>query len=110
MEAKHIALSEGIKEALCLKGMITELRIWQEQKMIRCDNQSAIHLTKHQVYHERSKYIDIILHFVRVIVSTREVHVQKIDTKDNPSDMMTKVLSQSKFTHCMNLVKEIRCE
>ena len=33
-----------------------------------CDNQSAIHLTKNQQYHDRTKPIDVKLHFVRDII------------------------------------------
>ncbi|MCI03809.1 retrovirus-related pol polyprotein from transposon tnt 1-94, partial [Trifolium medium] len=60
----HIALVEEVKEAIWLKGMIGEMRISQGRVKIHCDSQSVIHLTNHQVYHERTKHIDIRLHFV----------------------------------------------
>lgn len=82
-EAEYIALFEGIKEALWLKGMVSELGILQRKVIVHCDNQSAIQLSKKQVYHERSKHIDVRLHFVKDIISKDEVQVEKIDTKDN---------------------------
>ena len=33
-----------------------------------CDIQSAIHLTKNQVYHARMKHIDVRYHFVQEII------------------------------------------
>ncbi|XP_073046238.1 secreted RxLR effector protein 161-like [Primulina eburnea] len=48
-ESEYIALTEGIKEALWLKGMVLELGIPQDKVEVYCDNQSAIHLSKHQV-------------------------------------------------------------
>lgn len=50
-EAEFIAITEGIKKAIWLKGLIAELRVKQEQVIVHCDNQSAIHLSKHQVFH-----------------------------------------------------------
>ncbi|XP_075486210.1 secreted RxLR effector protein 161-like [Primulina tabacum] len=106
-QSEYLALSEGIKEALWLKGMVSELGVKQDKVVVHCDNQSAIHLSKHQVYHERSTHINVRLHFVKDIISKRDVQVENIDTKDNPVDMMTKSLPQSKFVHCMNLVKAL---
>ena len=71
---------------------------------MHCDNQSALHLAKNQVYHERSKHIDIRLHFVRDVIESKIVGVEKVSTEDNPFDMMTKSLPRSKFRHCLNLI------
>ncbi len=68
-----------------------------------CDSQSAIHLTKNQMYHERTKHIDVRYHFIRDIVSQGIVVVQKVSTHDNPADMMTKGVTVSKFRHCLDL-------
>lgn len=42
-----------------------ELGIIQEYVNMNCDSQSVIHLLNHPVYHERTKYSDICLHFIR---------------------------------------------
>lgn len=69
----------------------------QESVTVHCDSQSAIYLSKHQVFHERSKHIDVKLHFVRDITAKKEVKMEKISTVDNSADAMTKVLPQAKF-------------
>ena len=45
-EAEFIAVTEVVKEAMWLKGLLNEL--WLDQKTVQvfCDNQSAIHLIK----------------------------------------------------------------
>ena len=68
------------------------------------DSQSAIHLTKNQMYHERTKHIDVRYHFVRDVVLQGTVTVQKISTTENPADMLTKSIPSEKFRHCLNLV------
>ena len=104
-EAEYIALTEAIKEALWLKGIARELKLQEQIITVHCDNQSAIHLSKNQVYHERTKHVDIKLHFIREIISEGGVHVEKIATEENPSDMITKVLPSSKFYYCLDLIQ-----
>lgn len=103
-QAEYIALAEGVKEALWLKGMIGELGVSQGSVTVHCDSQSAIHLSKHQVYHERSKHIDVRLHFIRDVVDAQEVLVEKIATEENPADVFTKSLPHAKFKHCLDLM------
>ncbi|PON41342.1 hypothetical protein PanWU01x14_290110 [Parasponia andersonii] len=43
-EAEYISITEAIKEALWLKGIIGELGIHQSDVAVHCDNQSTIHL------------------------------------------------------------------
>lgn len=64
---------------------------------MHCDSQSAICLSKNQTYHERTKHIDIKLHFIRLEVSKATVKLQKIHTNDNVADILTKVVPGAKF-------------
>ena len=69
-----------------------------------CDSQRAIHLAKNQVYHVRTKHIDVRYYFVPEIIEEGGVLVQKIKTDDNPADMLTKVVTTIKFNHCLDLI------
>ncbi|XP_057771095.1 secreted RxLR effector protein 161-like [Salvia miltiorrhiza] len=100
----------AVKESLWLKGMLVELEIVQDAVEIRCDNQSALHLVKHQVFHERSKHIDIRHHFVRDVVERGDVKMVKVSTDDNATDMLTKALPNSKFKYCLELVNVLHFE
>ena len=62
--------------------------------MVFCNNQSAILLVKNQTYYARTKHVDVKYHYVREIIERGVVLLRKIDTKDNPSDMLTKVVSE----------------
>jgi hypothetical protein len=52
---------------------------------------------------ERTKQIDIHYHFVRDIIDQGLVNVCKIDTHENPADMMTKSITIVKFELCSSL-------
>jgi len=93
-----------VKEAIWLRGLVRDLGLIQDVTIVFCDNQSAIHLTKNQMYHERTKFIDVRRHFVWDIVADGKVVVKKIGTTHNPADMLTKSIPTSKFKHCLDLV------
>lgn len=98
-QAEYIAFVEGVKDAIWLKGMIGELGITQEYVKIHCDSQSAIHLANHQVYHERTKHIDIRLHFIRDMIESKEIVVEKMASEENPADVFTKLKKHARATH-----------
>ncbi|KAL5865755.1 hypothetical protein ACOSQ3_003269 [Xanthoceras sorbifolium] len=103
-EAEYMAVTEAVKEAIWLQGLLEDLGIGQKHFKVYCDNQSAIHLAKNQVYHARTKHIDVRYHFVREIIEEGGVQIQKIHTAENPADMMTKVVTAIKFKHCLSLI------
>ena len=103
-EAEYIVVIEALKEAMWLWRLVEELGIILEHVKVFCDSQNALHLTKHQVYHERTKHIDVKLHFIHDIVSGEVINMKKIFTKDNLEDMLTKALPMNKLKHCLDLV------
>ncbi|KAL3641556.1 hypothetical protein CASFOL_012371 [Castilleja foliolosa] len=104
-EAEFIAATEAVKEAMWFKGVIKELLNRNDVITVYCDNQSALHLSKNPMFHERSKHIDVRLHFIRDVIERKEVHMEKVGTEDNPADMLTKVLPMSKFRYCLELIQ-----
>ena len=103
-EAEYMAITEAVKEAIWLQGLLDDLGVGQKQIIVFCDSQSAIHLAKNQVYHARTRHIDVRYHFVREIIEEGGVLVQKIKTDDNLADMLTKVVTPIKFNHCLDLI------
>ncbi|KAG8480843.1 hypothetical protein CXB51_025300 [Gossypium anomalum] len=88
-EAEYMAITEACKEAIWLKGLFSELNEDLQISTVFCDSQSAIFLTKDQMFHERTKHIDVRYHFVRDIIARGDIVVSKISTHENPADMMT---------------------
>jgi hypothetical protein len=82
-EAEYMAATEAVKEAIWLRGLVSDLGLKQDETVVFCDSQSSIHLTKNQMYHERTKHIDVRYH---------------------PANMLTKPLSILKFKHCLDLI------
>lgn len=105
-EAEYMALTEAAKEGIWLKGLVSDLGLYHDQAIVYCDSLSAICLAKDQVHHERTKHIDVRYHFLR---NEKRIKVMKVGTADNPADMFTKPVSQSKFQHCLDLLNITSC-
>jgi hypothetical protein len=99
-----MAICEACKELIWLKGFYTELSGIESCISLHCDSQSAIYLTKDQMFHKRTKHIDIKYHFVRDVIEEGKLKVCKISTHDNPADMMTKHVPIAKFKLCSSFV------
>ncbi|GJW07711.1 retrotransposon protein, putative, ty1-copia subclass [Tanacetum coccineum] len=70
-EAKYMALTEAVKESIWLKGLLIELGVNLRSVVVNCDNQSAIHLSRNAMFHERTKHINVRYHFIREIVESK---------------------------------------
>ncbi|KAE8686874.1 cytochrome P450 71A9-like [Hibiscus syriacus] len=103
------AAAEAVKEALWLTGLVKELGVQQGGVQLLCDNQSAIHLAKNQVYRARTKHIDVRFHKIRELVASGEVLFQKVHTDENDADMFTKPVTTDKFKHCLDLLNVSSC-
>ena len=44
-------------------------------------------------------------HYVIEVIEGSDVLLKKIDIKDNPSDMLTKVIFRVKFQYCLKLIQ-----
>uniref|UniRef100_A0A803PN72 Retroviral polymerase SH3-like domain-containing protein n=1 Tax=Cannabis sativa TaxID=3483 RepID=A0A803PN72_CANSA len=97
IEAEYMVAIEVIKKVIWLKGFAKEVGFKTAYITVFCHNQSALHLMKNPMFHERLKHIDIKMHFIRDVISSQEVQVQKIHTNHNPTDMFTKTVTQVKF-------------
>ena len=95
-----MAIAEACKESVWLKGLFAELCGDYSCITLFCDSQSAIYLTKDQMFHERTKHIYIKYHYVRDVIAQGKLKVSKVSTHDNPADMLTKSVPVAKFELC----------
>lgn len=106
-EAEYIAASDAVKEGIWLKNLLDEIGFSGNDATVYSDSQSAIHLSRNPVFHDRTKHIDVKFHFIRDIIEKEIIKIEKISTKCNPADMGTKILPLYKFKDCLNLLNII---
>lgn len=98
-----MAISEATKEAMYLRGLLKDTSKSCEKIMIFNDSQGAQSLIKSKnVYHSRTKHIDLRHHFVRERCEAGDIALYYIPPNDMPADMLTKSLSSKKLLHCQD--------
>eukprot|EP00253_Pinus_taeda_P027048 PITA_27048 len=98
-EAEYRGAVEASKEALWLRQILSEFGFEQQHPTtLWCDNQSAIQLCKDPVQHQRSKHIELHMHFIRKLIHDHVLEVQYCSKDDQVADIFTKALTEAKFT------------
>ncbi|KAM1794483.1 hypothetical protein ACFX11_034955 [Malus domestica] len=105
-EAKYRAISSTSAELDWIKQLFAFLHIPVTiPHILFCDNLSAIALSFNHVQHQKTKHIEIDVHFVRERVAKKQLTVQFVSSQEQFADILTKGLSGPLFrTHCINLM------
>lgn len=97
VESEYIALSESVAELLWLKKLLVSLDFEISRPIIFEDNLNCINLAKDtQNSSKRIKHIDVKYHFVKDVISRREVQLKFVLGESQVADIFTK--SSDRFT------------
>ena len=98
-EAEYRAIANAIAEASWLRQLLSELHSpLRRATLVYCDNISAVYMTSNPVQHQRTKHIEIDLHFVRERVAVGDLRVLHDPTSSQYADIFTKGLPSYVFT------------
>lgn len=96
-ESEYGALTRAGQEAVSDRATLSDLQEAQEKPTtIHCNNQSAIALTWIDRFHARNRHIDVAYHYIRHLVSSKQVEVSYVPTEDNLADQLTKGLGKER--------------
>jgi hypothetical protein len=96
-EAEYRAVANAVAEASWLRQLLLELHApLRRATMVFCDNISAV--SSNPVQHQRTKHIEIDLHFVRDQVALGQIKVLHVPTSSQYADIFTKGLPSTVFT------------
>ena len=80
-----------------MKQQLSDYGIILDHILIKCDNTSAINISKNPVLHSRTKHIEIRHHFIRDHVLKGDCVLEFVDTKNQLADIFTKPLNKDSF-------------
>ncbi|KAL4310065.1 hypothetical protein GQ457_01G025390 [Hibiscus cannabinus] len=96
-EAEYRAMAIATCELVWIAALLDSFQIPVSQAYLYCDNQSALHLATNQVFHERTKHIEVDCHFVREKVSSGFLRLFHVRSADQIADFFTKALHYPAF-------------
>jgi hypothetical protein len=95
-EAEYRAMAQGTCEILWLRSILNELGFTEkDSSQLFCDNKSAIMLASDSVLHERSKHIEVDIHFIREKIRSGIIVPSFVPSSDQTADVLTKPVGPS---------------
>jgi len=97
--AEIIAASEGAKELVWLKCLLSELLpdFVREAPVLYIDNASATKLTMNPEYHKRSKHSEVQHFYVRERYLNGDIGIEYVNRRRQPADLLTKPIEHVRF-------------
>ncbi|GKE36447.1 ribonuclease H-like domain-containing protein, partial [Tanacetum coccineum] len=106
---KYHSVANVVTETCWLRNLLRELHTPLSSAMlVYCDNVSAVYLSCNPVQHQRTKHIEIDIHFVRDLVAAGQVRVLHVSSRYQFADIFTKGLSSSLFEEFRSSLS-VRC-
>ncbi|RVW35384.1 Retrovirus-related Pol polyprotein from transposon RE1 [Vitis vinifera] len=105
-EAEYCALADTTSELLWLRWLLKDLSVSTSSATpLYCDNQSAIHIAHNDVFHERTKHIEIDCHFIRYHLVHGALKLFSVSSKDQLADIFTKSLPKRRTRDLVDNLK-----
>nr|GEZ95572.1 ribonuclease H-like domain-containing protein [Tanacetum cinerariifolium] len=97
-EAEYHDVANAIAETYWIRNLLRKLHThFSSATIVYCDNVSVVYLSSNPVQHQRTKHIEIDIHFVRDLVATGQVHVLHVPSRFQYADIFTKGLLSALF-------------
>jgi len=98
-EAEYRAVANAVAEASWIRQLLSELHTpLHHAALVYCDNISTVYMSSNPIQHQRTKHIEIDLHFVRERVALGAVRVLHVPTTSQFANIFTKGLPTAVFT------------
>ncbi|XP_060202700.1 uncharacterized mitochondrial protein AtMg00810-like [Lycium barbarum] len=104
-EAEYRGVANVVSESCWIRNLLLELHCSiQKATLVYCDNVSAIYLSGNPVQHQRTKHIEMDIHFVREKVARGELYIFTLVNKVH-LQFWSLLCSVLKAVHIHTLVK-----
>ncbi|GKE90614.1 ribonuclease H-like domain-containing protein [Tanacetum coccineum] len=97
-EAEYRGVANVVAETAWLRNLLRELHSpLSTATFVYCDNVSAVYMSANPVQHQRTKHIEIDIHFVKDMVTAGQVRVLHVSSRFQYADIFPKGLPSALF-------------
>ncbi|GJY48365.1 ribonuclease H-like domain-containing protein [Tanacetum coccineum] len=97
-EAEYRGVANVVAETAWVRNLLRELHYpFMTATLVYYDNVSAVYMSANPVQHQRTKHIEIDIHFVRDIVTAGHVRILHVPSRFQYADIFTKGLPSKLF-------------
>ncbi|GJT83476.1 ribonuclease H-like domain-containing protein [Tanacetum coccineum] len=108
-EAEYCGVANAVAKTCWLRSLLRGLHTHlSSATLVYCDNVSVFYLSCNPVQHQRTKHIEIDIHFIRDLVATGQVRVLHVPSRYQFADIFTKELPSALFKEFRSSLS-IRC-
>ncbi|GJQ97628.1 ribonuclease H-like domain-containing protein [Tanacetum coccineum] len=93
VEAEYRGVANVVAETAWIRNLLHELHTpLFTATLVYCDNVSAVYMSANLIQHQRTKHIEIVIHFVRDYVASGQVRVLHVPSRFQYTDIFMKGL------------------
>ena len=105
IEVEYRRALNAATEALWLQHILEEFGFdLPKPTVLHCENQSAIEISKHPIQHQRTKHIEVHMHYIRELIQEQIIALQYYPTAEQVADIFTKPFTEVKYTNLRDLL------
>ena len=105
VEAEYQGAMNATIQVVWLHGILTEFGIQTSPTVdLYCDNQNTIKIYSDTVQKQRTKHIEVHMHYIQELVHDRTITLHYYPTEDQIADIFTKFFTEKRFVLLRSLL------
>ena len=104
-EAEYMGVVNAAIQVVWIHGILTDFEIRTSPLVdIYCDNQSTIKISSDPIQKQRTKHIEVHMHYIWELVHEKTITLHYCPTKDQIAYIFTKSFTEKRFSFLMSLL------
>ncbi|CAL2249024.1 unnamed protein product [Prunus armeniaca] len=109
-ESEYRGIAQRVCEILWLRWLLAEIGFRPDAAAkLHCDSQSAFEIANNPAQHDRTKHVEVDLHFIKKKLEQKLISILLVPSSEQLVDMWTHVVSKHRFEDSLDKLDIIDC-